>query len=78
MSKDVIDVREQCEQLSAKLTQIRAQLHLIVGEGSDAFHSMSDEIQNHFLWGVSDGVDAARDLANNINDALCASLRPGS
>ena len=54
------------DQLSARLGQLSAMLHMTYGAGRESFTNWSDEIQENHLWATSMIADECKDLAKHL------------
>ena len=54
------------DHLNAKVGQLSAMLHLIVGEGLGRFQCMSDTIQDDYIWSCAMIADECKELVERL------------
>jgi hypothetical protein len=56
------------DQLTARLAQLRAMLHMVTGVGSDTFEQYSESIRESYLWACSMLADECVALSEHVQD----------
>jgi hypothetical protein len=56
----VLDVHNQ---LDARMTQLTSMTRILTGEGADAFHGWSAEIQDGYFWAIAMMVQECKELS---------------
>lgn len=57
-----------CDQLSARLSQLRSMLGMVYGAGFESFHDTAPSDQEHYLWACA---SAAKEC-EQLHDLICA------
>ena len=72
MATDTVkqDVRRECDALTKKLAQLHAMLFTTYGDAQESFSSLSDELQDNFMWACSDMAEECLALSHTVSDAV--------
>ena len=65
---------QSIDKLQSELSQVRAMIALTNGEPGETFRIMSDDIQDKFLWAVSEKIDIAIEAAAAVHNAHRAEM----
>ena len=60
------------DKLQSELSQLKAMIALTKGEPGETFRIMSDDIQDCYLWAVSEKIDNAIDAADALYNSYKA------
>ena len=63
------DVRDDCNRLTRKLSQLEAVLHGTYGESQESFDSMGDDLRGNYMWACADLAGDCKALAEKISTA---------
>lgn len=61
-----VSPNEACDQLTARVGHLVAQLNLIVGEGFKHFENYEDETKHAYLWSCLMAAEEIRDLTAKL------------
>ena len=64
------DVRDECNNLTRKLAQLKAMLFMTYGDAEEAFSGMNDELKDNFMWACSDIADECFALSETISTTV--------
>lgn len=63
---------EQAEHLHTRLIQLHASLVMTYGEPGESFRLLANDIQDNYMWGLTDRCDALADLAAELSSAIAS------
>lgn len=61
------DVRDECNNLTRKLAQLKAMLSMTYGDAEETFSGMNDDLRDSFMWACSDMADECHALSETIS-----------
>lgn len=63
------DVRDDCNRLTRKLSQLEAVLHGTYGDSREGFDSMADDVRENYMWACADLAGECKELAQRVSTA---------
>lgn len=64
------DVRDECNALTRKLTQLQALLFMTYGEERESLNSVSEDLQDNFMWACHDMADECLALSLTVSTTV--------
>lgn len=56
--------------LNESIAKARAMIHMTFGEGGKQFRGFNDELQDNYLWALSDHIEAASQHLAQLQDEM--------
>ena len=64
---------DRLDSLIEAIAKAKSMIHLTFGEGGKQFRSFNDELQDNYLWALSDHIEAASQHLAKLQDELTGS-----